>query len=791
MKKFINVKISIVASLFLFSSLMGNENGNELEKRLSSKTQASAIAKVEDNTNNVQEEYVKYINNSDLNDIEDVSKYPKVSLKDAIYEALSQSASIKAQKEDVIKAKLKLKDAKNDYLPKVDLEYKHEATRTTPATEGERSFSTDRTDTYKLYMTQNIYDGGAKDAVLDRRILELEQEETGYKVKINEEIKKAIKAYLDVVYNKKSLEVNERNILLLEKIQEIITIKYNGGAATLTDLTAIKAGVSNARANLEKVKSSYFDSIKYYEYVMGVDYVKTFPIEENYDIKLGNLNDVYTSAIEHNPTIKSFILDQKIASAKISEAKSAFKPNVDLETGYKRENDFNPSNDDYKPIKDVYGKIVMTYNIFNKGLDESNLLKVRGDIRKAENKKIDEEKKLKWNLDKLYSSVSSTKTISTNTQSEVLSLRTMIKQYWEKFTTGEQDLQDLLSGQKQLNSAELEYIKYQSFLLQDFFNVLYYTGDLLTYFGIDTSDSNFLVFDKGSLQLKNINDTLKISDNKGDSGKGKIASYDIMKYLSDFIKSNDNYFTVQVKDFRNVYDIYSYLDSKKINNNYLIYENYEDGDIKHNLLIGTYTTNLAATTFMRDKNINNGTIISTKVAKPLVSSYQGEGIKVNRVAEVTNTVITKIQKETVIKKPIKQKMNDVFKNLFLDSENSNLSIYLGSFSSVNDAVSFAKENNIYEKAFIYRTPKGNSYELMFGVYSSYTDAYTEAANLRLTDERGFLINRIEQAKISYKVEEATLKEEKLEYELETIEKSEPVVASTNTETKTIDYKKGK
>lgn len=786
MKNLSAIKISIVASLILLTSLMGSDVPN-LEKQLGKTDGAKEIENTKEDNAKVVDDYINEVNSEDMQETENISSYPKVSLKDAIYEALSQSPSLKAQKEDVEKARLKLKDAKNDYLPKLDLEYSQELSRTDPSTDAAKSFDKSRLDTYKLTMTQNLYDGGVKDAVVNRRILELEQEMLAYKVKINDEIKKAIKAYLDVVYNKKSQDVNERNILLLEKVQEIISIKYESGGASLVDVTAVKAGVSSARANLEKVKSGYVDALKYYEFVMGTDFVKTFPIEENYEIKLSNLSDVYASALEQNPTVKSFVLDQKIAKEKIKESKGAFKPKVDFEASYERENEFNPTDEDYKPAKDLSGKVVMTYNIYNKGIDERNLLKSRGDIRKAGNKKDEEEKKLKWNLEKLYSSVSSTKTISANTQSEILSLRTMIKQYWEKFTTGEQDLQDLLNGQKQLNSAELEYIKYQSSLLQDFFNVLYYTGDLLTYFGIDTAESNFLIYDKGSLQLKTVNNTLNLQDPKNMTPvKSKLITYDIMKFFTDFIKSNDNNFTIQVKDFKSVYDIYAYLDAKKISNNYLIYANYEDGLIKHNLLLGVHSTRLAASNFARTKNIN-GNIITTKDAKPLLSSYQGEGIKVNRIAEITNTVVTKIQKETTIKKPVKYKMSDAMRDKFMDAENSNLSVYLGSFSTIAQAVTFAKDNAIFDNAFIYRTPRGTSFELMVGIFTSYTDAYAAASELKLNDGRGFLINRIEQAKSSYKLESEAIKEEKIDYELEVIETSEPVIASTDSKTETTDY----
>lgn len=768
MKK--NIKSSIIVTLLLVT--VNLVNAEDLNKDL---------------TNNYLKEVTDGINENYKKEIElkndKIEDFTKVILKDAVYEALSQSNSLKETKEDIVKAKLKLKDAKADYLPKIDFEYSEEGTRTDPSTDKSKSFDRSRIDKYNLELNQNIYDGGLKDSVLNRRILELEQNEVLYKIKINDEIKKAIKAYLDVVFSKKSVEVNERNIVLLEKIEEIISMKYEAGAASLPDLNSVKASVSSAKASLEKVKSTYSDSLKYYEYTMGKSFVKTLPIEENYEIKLTEFKDLYETALIQNPTIKNITLTQKIAEEKIKEGRSAFKPTVDFTLGYQKENDFTSQLEDYKPTQEVKGTLSVKYNFYNKGNDERNLLKARSDIRKTDNTKLEEEKKLKWNLEKLYDSVASTKTISTNTKNEVLSLRLMIKQYWERFTTGEQDLQDLLSGQKQLNSAELEYIKYQSSLLQDFFNVLYYTGDLLNYFGIDSSEESFLSYDKNALKKEEILQDTKNKKNEETKKETKIVSYDISSFYKDFIKAEDNLTTIQIKGFKNVYEIYSYLDEKGINNNYLMYVTYEDNQIKHNLLIGLYNDRKEAKNEIKEKNIEGSKIIELKEAKPLLTNYN-EGVKVNKIKEVTTVTINKLEKETTIKKPVSIKLNDEFKTRFLEANDEMISIYLGSFNTFGEAIAFSKENNIYEKTFIYKTTRSSTYELMYGLFKEDNEAISEAKKLKIIEDRGYIISKIGFAKNSYKESELNkIYSAKTEYEIEKIEKTEPIIISTEKNTK--------
>ena len=69
---------------------------------------------------------------------------------------------------------------------------------------------------------------------------------------------------------------------------------------------------------------------------------------------------------------------------------------------------------------------------------------------------------MKWNIAKLFTSIQSTNESLKSNISEIVSLRKMVDAYWEEFNLGQQDLQSLLQGYKQLNSAEIELIKNES-----------------------------------------------------------------------------------------------------------------------------------------------------------------------------------------------------------------------------------------------------------------------------------------------------------------------------------------
>ena len=58
-----------------------------------------------------------------------------------------------------------------------------------------------------------------------------------------------------MVFAKRSMMVNERNMKKLKTILEIVTIKYDNGAASIGDITSIKANVANSMTKLVKVNS--------------------------------------------------------------------------------------------------------------------------------------------------------------------------------------------------------------------------------------------------------------------------------------------------------------------------------------------------------------------------------------------------------------------------------------------------------------------------------------------------------------------------------------------------------
>ncbi|MFV0561531.1 TolC family protein [Malaciobacter mytili] len=260
-------------------------------------------------------------------------KYQKVSLKDVFLETLSYSDLVKSSREKVIQSQLKLDDAIADYFPTLNLEYSYAKTRHYPGDNKQRyKFYNDRS--YRLVMSQNLYSGGATHTFIESLRQSLLVERNKYKIAVQEELTKAIKAYFGVVFSKKAVEVNDRNMKQLQKILDIVTIKYDNGASSIGDLTSIKASVANAQTKLIKDKSKLNEALRYYEYVVGQKFSKTLPFERDFDIKLAQFDILYERAVKQNPNLKNYYFNIEAEKHKVRNAKTSFSPRVDLELSY-------------------------------------------------------------------------------------------------------------------------------------------------------------------------------------------------------------------------------------------------------------------------------------------------------------------------------------------------------------------------------------------------------------------------------------------------------------------------
>jgi len=74
------------------------------------------------------------------------------------------------------------------------------------------------------------------------------------------------------------------------------------------------------------------------------------------------------------------------------------------------------------------------------------------------------------------------------TRNEVIAARKVVDSYWIAFKHGTQDLQALQLAQRNLNRAQLDYVKYKKTFIINNFKLMQKTGELLKFLEINQNN---------------------------------------------------------------------------------------------------------------------------------------------------------------------------------------------------------------------------------------------------------------------------------------------------------------
>jgi len=664
------------------------------------------------------------------------NEYIEVSLIDVVLETVAQSNNVKAAREKLQQAKLKLDDGYNAYYPKVDATYKVGRTKAIPGVdEEEDKFFNDKN--YKLSVTQNLYAGGSTQSNIKYLKRKYDSAKSIYKQAIAKEVENAIKAYFDVLFNYQSLIVNIQNMDKLNAVLEIVSTKYESGAASQGDLSSIRANVSNAESKLIKIESKFHEALEYYNYIVGEAFSTTFPYEDSFDTSVDDFEKIVENAIKNNLKIQNLKFEIQAEKFSLASAKSKFRPQIDLELSSETildQEDFVEEEKDHKV------QVTFSYNLYNQGKDKNKILLLHSTIREINYKLQEEIRKLKWSLSKLHRSIISIHNASKSKTEEVSASMEMVEAYWDGFKLGEQDLQELLQGQRQLNSAQLELIDNKKSAITDYFKLLAASGEILRYFRLDIDADNFIDFSKSDyknllkkkepLVQSNENEELKIVEKeKEDLPKVKepepkqeeIVQRDPLKEILDFQEkfknSDENSFTIRIASFEKVYQALDFAKEKEIASEVYLFDAWDDKIAKTNIAYGIFDTKELA-----DKKIDSLKeetllieVVMIKDIKALEEQFKNE-------KTIEQIVIAPTPKP----KPKRKKVFETykpFKEEFLKASKDSFTINITSFLSMKEAEELVKAQDIYQESFIF--PYGDDtklYKVMLGVFKTYEEA---------------------------------------------------------------------
>lgn len=671
----------------------------------------------------------------------------KVDLIDVVLQTISASHKIKAAREKMIQAKGDVDIAFAGYYPTVDASYTLTKTQldADDKKNGKSIFDSRyyRDEIYSLKLSQNIYAGGETQNDVERlRALYL-LSKVEYKKLLEIEIQKAIVSYVDVLFSRESLEVSDKNIKELEKIFDIVKTKYDAGALSVGELSNIEASISNAKTQYSRTNSVYTNALEYFEFIVGESFEEKYPYEKVTKIELKEFDEILESSLLKNSELKA--IEYQILSKKhnLKKLKSAFRPTVDFVAGAEKMTYKETVEEDEDRY---YAKILLNYNLYNGGKDEKRYLNAFSQIKEKLFDKKAEIRRIKWGLEKFYTSLTSLQDNMSNAQKEVDATKSMVDSYWESFRNAEQDLYVLLEAQRQLNTAELNYIQNQQDSMKDYFEILRLSGELLEYFHIDVENENYLDFAKTNYRMLHnnakeeaeyviLNDTLTIVD-KNTTKEASVAIVEkkeiekieleskkpmldgILSFHEDFLLEDRDSYTIVISKFGNSITALKMIDELNIEGSSFIYEQYRDKKIQTNIAYGIFKSKADAGVALSKLELKNGKKAKIETIKSVQRSFK-EFANLTLVDE--NEL--KKDKELLPEKELVFQTDETFKEKFLIASKENFTINITTLPSMEMAGKVIEDANLTKDSFAFYFGEDKKWvKLMMGVYPTYEDA---------------------------------------------------------------------
>ena len=664
----------------------------------------------------------------------------KIDLIDAVLQALSISHKIKASREKLLQAKYNIDIAYGDYLPVIDAAYEVAKTDKRPGdmnpdqTYKKAKYYTD--EKYSLTLSQNIYAGGETYHEVERLKAQYLVAKTDFERLLEEEIDKAVTAYVDVVFTKEAMEVNKKNMEELETIFQIVKAKFDAGALSLGELSSIEASVANAKSQLSKTSSKHNNALEYFKFITGELYQDTTPYEKIIHVSVPPIETLLQKVPEQNSLIRNYnynILSKKFHLKKLQ---APFRPQLDLVLAAEKVTD----KENFEMIEDTYiAKLVISYNLFNGNKDKNMYLKTFSSMQEVIFEKEADTRKIKWELEKLHTSLTSLQDNLSNVQDEVNSSRSMVSSYWESFRNGEQDLHVLLQGQRQLNTAELDLISSEQDTMKDYFDILKLSGELLKYFKIDIEQENYLDMAKAKYRaqykpiLTQTQSPIESPIKKEDvnvseiieNEKAKIEEKhsnnieELLSFHEKFLVENPEKFTLVLDGFSNPLEGLKKIYEQNISKDSFIYEHFQDKKIK---------TKIAYKIFDSYEDANNS-LSSLSPTEDFqiepVGKVQKEFKEFSTLFFINENDVPKIAPPAKIEPKVEKpfETDRAFKDKFLNAPKEYYTINITTFSSLQAAGKIVRQNKIEDDSFVFEFGKPkNWYKLMYGIFSDYASA---------------------------------------------------------------------
>ena len=274
-----------------------------------------------------------------------------VSLSEALLQAYKNNPELNAERENIQVSKEDLNISKSEFLPTVTLSTSRSEENTEKLTDrsGADSSVTDvspKTDS--ITIEQTLFQGFGGVADLEKNKIGLVLAEAKLLKTEQEILYEAIEAYTGLILSKEKVDINRRNVNLLERQVETDQARLGKGKITIADLAQSESSLAGAQAKFIEAKNEKITAKLTYEKVIG-PIADTNSLSKNLNINFkipSSLNKAIEISKNNNPELVIAKLEYEQSEKDVAIAKSDLSPSAILSLKSSKTDDLSSTYDE-------------------------------------------------------------------------------------------------------------------------------------------------------------------------------------------------------------------------------------------------------------------------------------------------------------------------------------------------------------------------------------------------------------------------------------------------------------
>lgn len=252
-----------------------------------------------------------------------------LTLEEALAEAYLSNPTLQARRAQLRAVDEGVPQAMSGWRPNVELAADLNLLRSRLRSPTSRTDSTRSTSGIGLTVTQNVYDGGGTEAAVEGAKADVLQERANLVATEQTVLLQAVTAYMDVLRDLAVVELNEQNVLRLQRQMEATRDRYEAGVATLTDVAQADSRIARSRSDLLSAQGDLEVSKALFEEVVGIAPTDLSRPTLAPDLPTGR-EEAKILAIENNPAVLAALYGRRAALHDIDEQFADLLPEVNI-----------------------------------------------------------------------------------------------------------------------------------------------------------------------------------------------------------------------------------------------------------------------------------------------------------------------------------------------------------------------------------------------------------------------------------------------------------------------------